>query len=97
MRVDQLLADIDSHVADNDHFEFFYIPHTGWALTKRNNRTTDPRAPRPRWKQWWDQIALENYAFGAVCRVGRRRVRAAVGVFPAWARSNRWARSASSS
>jgi L-gulonolactone oxidase len=73
MRLDAVLAELDTHVDGNDHFEFFWVPHTGWALTKRNNRTTDPRAPRPRWKQWWDQIALENYAFGAVCRVGRRR------------------------
>jgi L-gulonolactone oxidase len=73
MRLDAVLAELDGLVDSNDHFEFFWVPHTGWALTKRNNRTTDPLAPRGRWKQWWDQIAMENYAFGAVCRVGRRR------------------------
>jgi len=73
MRVDAVLADLDAFVDGNDHFEFFWVPHTGWALTKRNNRTTEPLAPRKRWKQWWDQIAMENYAFGAVCRVGRLR------------------------
>ena len=39
MRVDDVLADIDEHVDGNDHFEFFWVPHTGWALTKTNNRT----------------------------------------------------------
>ena len=52
MRVDAVLADLDDHVDGNDHFEFFWVPHTGWALTKRNNRTTEPLAPRQRWKQW---------------------------------------------
>ena len=71
MRVDELLADIDQHVADNDHFEFFYIPHTGWALTKRNNRTDQPLAPRGRWPEFRDDVLVQNVAFGAVCRVGR--------------------------
>ena len=39
MRVDAVLDDLDDHVDGNDHFEFFWVPHTGWALTKRNNRT----------------------------------------------------------
>jgi FAD-linked oxidoreductase len=73
MRLDAVLADLDALVDGNDHFEFFWVPHTGWALTKRNNRTTEPLAPRPRLKQWWDQMAMENYAFGLVCRLGRRR------------------------
>jgi L-gulono-1,4-lactone dehydrogenase len=73
MRVDAVLADLDALVDENDHFEFFWVPHTGWALTKRNNRTTDPLAPRSRVRQWWDQMAMENLAFGVVCRLGRLR------------------------
>ena len=48
MRVDAVLADLDAHVDGNDHFEFFWVPHTGWALTKTNNRTDEALAPRPR-------------------------------------------------
>jgi L-gulonolactone oxidase len=70
-RVDDLLADLDEHVETNDHFEFFWVPHTGWALAKWNNRTDDPPAPRSRVKQWRDDILLANVAFGALCRVGR--------------------------
>jgi FAD-linked oxidoreductase len=73
MRVDEMLADLDALVDNNDHFEFFWVPHTGWALTKRNNRTTDPLAPRRPLKQWWDQMAMENYGFGLLNRVSRRR------------------------
>src|SRR5262249_43483277 len=69
MRVDEVLADLDAHVDGNEHFEFFWVPHTGWALTKRNNRTTDPLAPRSKLRQWWDQMAMENHAFGLLCRI----------------------------
>jgi L-gulono-1,4-lactone dehydrogenase len=72
-RVDALLENIDAEVDGNDHFEFFYVPHTGWALTKRNNRTDRPRAPRPRAKAWVDDVLFQNVVFGALCRVGRMR------------------------
>src|SRR5436305_1932420 len=71
MLMDEVLSNIDEHVEGNDHFEFFWIPHTQWALTKRNNRTDEPLAPRPKWHEIRDDYLLENVAFGAVCRVGR--------------------------
>jgi L-gulonolactone oxidase len=73
MRVDELLADLDAHVDGNDHFEFFWVPHTGWALTKRNRRTTEPAQPRGRWHSFRDDYLLSNVAFGTMCRLGRRR------------------------
>jgi L-gulonolactone oxidase len=73
MRVDAVLADIDSYVDGNDHFEFFWVPHTGWALTKRNNRTDDPVGGMSRWRYFKEKILLENFAFGLVNRVGRLR------------------------
>lgn len=75
-KLDTLLDDLDTHVDGNDHFEFFWIPHTKWALTKRNNRTSDPVPPASissRWKHWYSKSLMENYAFGALCEVGRRR------------------------
>ena len=71
MRVDSVLADIDRHIRENDHFEFFWVPHTGWALTKRNNRTDGPKDPLPTFRGWFDKTFMENYAFGAVCAIGR--------------------------
>jgi L-gulonolactone oxidase len=71
-RVDDVLAHLDEHVEANDHFEFYWVPHTGWALTKRNRRTDEPARPRSRAKEWIDDVALQNVAFGAMCRVGRR-------------------------
>jgi L-gulonolactone oxidase len=72
-RVDELLATLDEHVHGNDHFEFFWVPHTGWALTKWNNRTDEPERPRRRWQAFRDDILLSNTAFGALCRIGRLR------------------------
>jgi L-gulonolactone oxidase len=73
MRMDSVLRDIDRHAEENDHFEFYWVPHTGWALTKRNNRTDEPVGGRTRFKEFVDRTLLENVAFGAVCRVGRWR------------------------
>ncbi len=71
--VKEVLADLDALVTDNDHYEFYWVPHTRWALTKRNRRTDEPARPRARVKEWVDDMALNNYAFGALCRVGRWR------------------------
>ncbi|TRZ73434.1 MAG: FAD-binding protein [Actinobacteria bacterium] len=71
MRIDALLADLDRHVAENDFFEFFWIPHTGWALTKRNNVTQLPADPPSNFKTWFNKMFMENIAFGALCYVGR--------------------------
>lgn len=73
MRVDDVLANLDELVEGNDHFEFFWVPHTGWALTKRNRRTDEPPQPKPRLKNWVDSILLENVGFGTMCRIGRFR------------------------
>lgn len=72
-RVDAVLASFDEEVASNRHFEFYWVPHTGWALTKRNNEIGSGGAapPRPRWKTFTDDFLLANVAFGAVCRVGK--------------------------
>lgn len=73
MRVDAVLDQVDSLFDGNDHFEFYWVPHTGWALTKANNRTDEPVGGRSRVREWYEQTFLENIAFGAVCRVGRAR------------------------
>jgi L-gulonolactone oxidase len=56
--------------------EFYWVPHTHWALTKRNRRTDEPVAARSRAKEFLDDIVLTNGAFGLLCRLGRRWPRA---------------------
>jgi L-gulono-1,4-lactone dehydrogenase len=71
--LDEVLADLEDLFAENDHYEFYWVPHTRWALTKRNRRTDEPARPRPRVREWVDDMALNNYAFGMLCRAGRWR------------------------
>lgn len=73
MKLDDVLNNIDELRRSNDHFEFFWIPHTKWALTKRNNRTEEPLNPLPKVKGWLEKTFMENYAFGALCRLGRMK------------------------
>ena len=73
MRLDYVLEHLDHLVASNNHFEFFWVPHTGWALTKQNNRTNLEVGRSRRLRTWWTKTFLENYAFLAVCSIGRLR------------------------
>lgn len=73
MPLDRLLDDFDGFMSSADHVEFYWVPHTSWALTKRNRRTDEPAVPRPRHRRVIDEILLPNVAFGALCRIGRRK------------------------
>jgi L-gulonolactone oxidase len=76
MPVDEVLADFDGFMSSTDHVEFYWVPHTRWALTKRNTRTDDPAVPRPKRTEFMNDLLAPNIAFGAMCRVGRRFPRA---------------------
>ncbi|GEK23356.1 D-arabinono-1,4-lactone oxidase [Cellulomonas xylanilytica] len=54
----------DGLVESNDHFEFYWFPHTRRALTKRNNRVADDVVvPLPRLRGWVDDELLSNAVF----------------------------------
>lgn len=46
MTFDRVMGGFDELVAENEHFEFYWFPHTGNCNTKRNNRSAGP-PPRP--------------------------------------------------
>jgi FAD/FMN-containing dehydrogenase len=71
MPLARVLDELDALVADNEHFEFFWFPHTGIAATKRNNRTEATEPVRGRTAAWIGDELIGNAAFDAVCRVGR--------------------------
>ena len=75
MQVDEVMSRFDEFAADNEHFEFYWFPHTDRTLVKRNNRLRDGEQAPPykKIKGWIDDEALSNYAFGLLCRVGRAR------------------------
>lgn len=71
--LDGVLSELDNLIQDNDHFEFFWFPHTDIAQVKINNRADRAPAPRSRLETWFESVFLENYAFGVACRLGRMR------------------------
>jgi FAD-linked oxidoreductase len=72
--LDEVLAGFEQSALDNDHFEFYWFPYGRQALVKRNNRQPPGTAPRPlsRRRQFIEYDFMENTAFGAMCRTGRR-------------------------
>jgi FAD-linked oxidoreductase len=76
MRLDEVLERFDELRTENDHFEFFWFPHTPMTSTKRNNRTEGPARPLSRRREWLEDELLSNKVFTGVCRVGRAAPRA---------------------
>lgn len=71
VRIDDVLNNFTRLIEENDFFEFYWVPHTKWALTKANNVTLDPVDSPGRFRTWYNKMFLENYAFGVLCRIGR--------------------------
>ncbi|MGW2057358.1 D-arabinono-1,4-lactone oxidase [Streptomyces sp. NPDC001840] len=71
MAFDRVTAEFDQLVAENEHFEFYWFPHTGNCTTKRNNRSAGPAAPPGRFGGWIDDEFLSNGLFQVACSVGR--------------------------
>jgi FAD-linked oxidoreductase len=68
----EVIARLDELASANEHFEFYWFPHTDGCLTKRNNRSDGPPRPLPRWRRQLDDEFLSNTLFGATCRLGQR-------------------------
>ncbi|TDD70853.1 D-arabinono-1,4-lactone oxidase [Actinomadura rubrisoli] len=72
MKWDEVLARLDEFGSANEHFEFYWFPHTEGCLTKRNNRVEGPAKPLPGFKHWLDDKFLSNTVFGAINRLTHR-------------------------
>ena len=71
MRISHVLDNFVQLIEENDFFEFYWVPHTKWALTKANNVSADAIDSPGRFATWYNKMFMENYAFGLLCRVGR--------------------------
>ncbi|MBT2491862.1 FAD-binding protein [Streptomyces sp. ISL-96] len=71
MTFDRVTADFDALHAENEHFEFYWFPHTDNCNTKRNNRSAGPAAPPGRISGWVEDELLSNGLFQVACSVGR--------------------------
>jgi L-gulono-1,4-lactone dehydrogenase len=68
----RVISELDELTSDNEHFEFYWFPHSEGCLTKRNNRSDGPEHPLPRWRYWLDDEFLSNTLFNATNQLGRR-------------------------
>jgi L-gulono-1,4-lactone dehydrogenase len=66
-----VMSHLDELTADNEHFEFYWFPHSEGCSTKRNNRSDGPARPVPRWRYLLDDEFLANSVFGLTCQLGR--------------------------
>ncbi|KGN31475.1 hypothetical protein N802_03670 [Knoellia sinensis KCTC 19936] len=70
--LDETLDWVDELVEANDHFEFFWFPHTTTALTRRFKRVPGdtPLRPRSSVSRWLDDRVVTNIGYDALLRVG---------------------------
>ncbi|MGW1951511.1 D-arabinono-1,4-lactone oxidase [Streptomyces sp. NPDC001920] len=71
MPFEKVLAAFDELWAENEHFEFYWFPHTGNTNTKRNNRSAGPEKPVPQLQGWFEDEFLSNGVFQVAQWVGR--------------------------
>ncbi|MFD0317720.1 D-arabinono-1,4-lactone oxidase [Streptomyces flavalbus] len=67
----RVLADFDQLWAENEHFEFYWFPHTDRCSTKRNNRSAGPEQPVGRFSGWLEEEFLSNGVWQVANLVGR--------------------------
>jgi FAD-linked oxidoreductase len=67
----RVLSEFDQLASDNEHFEFYWFPHTDNCNTKRNNRSQGPARPLPTVRGWIDDEVLSNGVFQAACALGK--------------------------
>ncbi|TWD82420.1 L-gulonolactone oxidase [Kribbella amoyensis] len=71
----EVLGTFDALAESNDHFEFYWFPHTDLALTKRNNRVAPGVGASPVGpvRGWIDDELLSNKVFELTNRLAARR------------------------
>jgi FAD-linked oxidoreductase len=72
----EVLDRFEELAAANDHFEFFTFPYSDRALILERNRVDSPPRPRGGAAAFLNDIALENWALGALAATGKALPRA---------------------
>lgn len=71
--LDAVVDHLHGRAEAEDHFKFYWFPHTDVALTKTNTRgaADAPVAPLPTLGKWIDDILVGNGVHQAACSTGR--------------------------
>jgi L-gulono-1,4-lactone dehydrogenase len=71
--VGEVLSRFDEICAANDHFEFYWFPHTDAAMAITTERTQEPVSGKGRsgLAAYANDVLFENYAFGALQRAAQ--------------------------
>jgi FAD-linked oxidoreductase len=75
MKVDEVTDRLYELATVNEHFEFFWFPHTDVALVKQNNRLRpeDQRRPLRKTRAWLEDELVANGVFHVACSIGLHR------------------------
>jgi L-gulono-1,4-lactone dehydrogenase len=70
-RLDEVLDSLDAMVAENDHFDFYWFPHTDRTLIKSNNHVPQDYLGRrlPQWRFLLEDELLSNALYEGVNRI----------------------------
>ncbi|MGW1275703.1 D-arabinono-1,4-lactone oxidase [Streptomyces tsukubensis] len=71
MSFGRVVAEFEELYAENEHFEFYWFPHTDNCNTKRNNRSAGPLISPGALLGWIDDELLSNGLFQVANSVGR--------------------------
>ncbi|MFV2119092.1 D-arabinono-1,4-lactone oxidase [Streptomyces sp. Act-28] len=71
MGFDRVTAEFEQLHAENEHFEFYWFPHTDNCNTKRNNRSHGPADPPGVVSGWFEDEFLSNGVFQVANSLGR--------------------------
>ncbi|MEV0438205.1 D-arabinono-1,4-lactone oxidase [Streptomyces spectabilis] len=71
MTFDEVTRSFDELVTENEHFEFYWFPHTDNCNTKRNNRSLGPADPPGTISAFVEDELLSNGLFQVVNSLGR--------------------------
>jgi L-gulonolactone oxidase len=69
----EALERLDDLADGSDHFEFYVFPHTDRALMRQSERVDAGPTPRNPAARFATEVVVENWAMGAVARMGRLR------------------------